>query len=95
MLAAGLDGVEKGMRLADPVEESLYSMDADRILEKGITELPGSLGEALDELERDQVIADALGDHVFSHYVEAKREEWDEYRTQVSGWELDRYLEAY
>ena len=66
MLAAGLDGVEKNMRLADPVEESLYAMEADRILEKGITELPGTLGEALDELEKDEVIADALGNHVFT-----------------------------
>jgi glutamine synthetase len=95
MLAAGLDGIEKGLRLADPVEESLYAMDADRIIERGITELPGSLGEALDELERDEVIAEALGDHVYRHYIEAKREEWDEYRTQVSQWELERYLEAY
>ena len=83
MIAAGLDGVEKGMALAEPVEESLFEMDAARIAEKGIRELPGTLGEALDELERDEVIRDALGDHVFSHYVEAKRSEWDEYRTQV------------
>jgi glutamine synthetase len=95
MLAAGIDGIEKEMTLADPVEESLYAMDAERIVEKGITELPGSLGEALDEMEKDTVIAEALGDHVFSRYVEAKREEWDEYRTQVTQWEMQRYLEAY
>ena len=51
--------------------------------------------EAIDELERDSVIAEALGDHVLSHYIAAKRAEWDEYRTQVTGWELDRYLEAF
>jgi glutamine synthetase len=95
MLAAGLDGVEKKMELADPVEESLYAMDAGRIKERGIKELPGTLAEAIDELEADAVISEALGDHVLSHYVEAKREEWDSYRTQVTQWEIDRYLEAF
>jgi glutamine synthetase len=95
MIAAGLDGVERGLVLSEPVEESLFEMDAARIAEKGIRELPGTLGEAIDELERDPVIGEALGDHVLTHYVSAKRAEWDEYRTQVTGWELDRYLEAY
>jgi glutamine synthetase len=95
MVAAGLDGVEKGLQLSDPVEESLFEMDASRIAEKGIRELPGTLGDAIDELEKDPVICEALGDHVLSHYVEAKRAEWDEYRTQVSQWELERYLEAF
>jgi len=95
MIAAGLDGVERGLTISEPVEESLFEMDAERIAEKGIRELPGTLGEAIDELERDSVIAEALGDHVMTHYVSAKRAEWHEYRTQVTGWELDRYLEAY
>jgi glutamine synthetase len=95
MLAAGLDGVEKNMKLADPVEESLFEMTADRVKEKGIIEMPGSLGEAVEELARDEVIAEALGDHVFTHYVDAKREEWAEYNNQITQWELDRYLEAY
>ncbi len=95
MIAAGLDGVEKGMKLADPVEESLFEMDASTIAAKGIRELPGTLGEALDELEGDSVIRDALGDHVFSHYLAAKRAEWDEYRTQVSDWEVERYLDEF
>jgi glutamine synthetase len=95
MIAAGLDGVERGLTLGEPVEESLFEMDATRIAEKGIRELPGTLGEAIDELEADAVIGAALGDHVLSHYVAAKRAEWDEYRTQVSGWELQRYLEMF
>jgi glutamine synthetase len=95
MIAAGLDGVERGLVLSEPIEESLFEMDAGRIAEKGIRELPGTLGEAIDELESDPVIGEALGDHVLTHYVNAKRSEWDEYRTQVTGWELDRYLEAY
>ena len=95
MIAAGLDGVEKGLVLGDPVEESLFEMDAATIAAKGIRELPGTLGDAIVELEADPIIRDALGDHVFNHYVEAKRAEWDEYRTQVSDWEVERYLEMF
>lgn len=95
LIAAGLDGVERGLQLGEPVEESLFEMDAARIAEKGIRELPGTLGEAIEELDRDEVIREALGDHVYSHFVEAKRAEWDEYRTQVSQWEIERYLESF
>ena len=95
MLAAGLDGIEKEMELGEPVEESLFEMEAERIAEKGIKELPGTLGEAIAELEADKVVADALGDHVLTRYIEAKRAEWDEYRTQVTSWEVDRYLDAF
>jgi glutamine synthetase len=95
MVAAGLDGVEKGLALGEPVEESLFEMDAATIAARSIRELPGTLGEALDELSRDEVIRDALGDHVYSHFVEAKRAEWNEYRTQVSEWEVERYLELF
>ncbi len=95
MIAAGLDGIEKGMTLGDPIEESLFEMDAATIAAKGIRELPGTLGEAVDELERDPVIGEALGDHVLNHYVEAKRADWNEYRMQVSNWEIDRYLDAF
>ena len=95
MIAAGLDGVEKGLPLSDPVEESLFEMDAARVSERGIKELPGTLGEAMDELRADPVICEALGEHVLEHYLEAKQAEWDAYRTQVTQWELDRYLEAF
>jgi glutamine synthetase len=95
MIAAGLDGVEKAMTLADPVEESLFEMDRATIAAKSIKELPGTLAEALDELERDEVIREALGDHVYSHFLEGKRAEWDDYRTQVSDWEVERYLDQF
>jgi len=95
MIAAGLDGVERGLALPEPVEESLFEMDAALIAERGIRELPGSLGEALDELAADDVIRAALGDHVFHHYLDAKRTEWDEYRVQVSDWEVERYLDQF
>jgi glutamine synthetase len=54
--------------------------------------LPGSLAEALDEMERSELVAEALGEHVFEWFVRNKRAEWQEYKTQVSQWELDRYL---
>jgi glutamine synthetase len=95
MIAAGLDGVERGLKLGDPVEESLFEMDAATIAAKGIRELPGTLGEAIDELEADSVITEALGDHVLSHFVEAKRAEWNEYSSQVTDWEVERYLEEF
>ena len=57
--------------------------------------MPGTLGEAIEELERDKVIRDALGDHMYGHFVDAKRAEWNEYRTQVSQWELERYLDEF
>ena len=95
LIAAGLDGIERGLSLDPPVEESLFEMDAARIAEQGIREMPGSLGEALEELERDAVVREALGEHVFGHYLEAKRAEWDAFRLHVSQWELDRYLEAF
>ncbi len=95
MIAAGLDGVEKGLSLSDPVEESLFEMDAARVSERGIKELPGTLGEAMEELRSDPIICEALGEHVLEHYLEAKQAEWDAYRTQVTQWELDRYLEAF
>jgi glutamine synthetase len=77
------------------VEESLFEIDAARIAEMGIREMPGSLGEAIDELERDAVVREALGEHVYGHFIEAKRAEWNDFRLHVSQWELDRYLEAF
>jgi glutamine synthetase len=94
MIAAGLDGVERGLVLSEPVEESLFEMDASRVAERGIAELPATLGEAIEELKADAVVCEALGDHVLEHYVEAKSAEWNEYRSQVTQWEIDRYLEA-
>ena len=95
MIAAGLDGIEKKMVLPDPVEESLYEMDAVRVAQHGIRELPGSLEEAIAEMKADPVVTGALGDHVLTHFLDAKQAEWDDYRTHVSDWELKRYLEQY
>jgi glutamine synthetase len=95
MLAAGLDGIERKLTPPEPVEENLYHFDAAKLASRKIRQLPGTLREALDELQADKVIAEALGEHVFERFVEAKTEEWDEYRMQVTAWEVDRYLEAF
>jgi glutamine synthetase len=95
MLAAGLDGVQRKLPAPDPVEENLYHLDEAKLQSRKIRQLPGTLSEALDELAADEVIREALGDHVFERFVEAKREEWDAYRMQVTGWETARYLEAF
>ncbi len=95
MLAAGLDGIDRDLTPPDPVEENLYHFDAAKLESRHIRQLPGTLREALDELCADPVIGEALGEHVLERFVEAKTEEWDEYRKQVSGWEVERYLEAF
>ncbi|MBX3015539.1 MAG: type I glutamate--ammonia ligase [Caldilineaceae bacterium] len=92
MLAAGLDGIEKRMPPPPPAEEDLYHVDGVRA---GLETLPGDLGEALEELQADEVIQAAMGQHVYERYVEAKTQEWNEYRLYVSQWELDRYLTRY
>jgi glutamine synthetase len=94
MIAAGLDGIERGLTLDEPVEESLFEMDARRLAARGIKELPATLGEALAALKADSVICDALGEHALRVFVDSKTAEWDAYRVQVTPWELDSYLEA-
>ncbi len=94
MLAAGLDGVERKLQVSAPIEESAYEFTPDDLRERGINVLPGSLNEALLELEKDNVLRTALGEHTYNGFVRAKRREWDEYRLQVSPWEWNRYFEV-
>jgi glutamine synthetase len=95
MLAAGLDGIEKEMELPPPVEENLYHFTDEDLQRRDVGTLPTTLGEAIAELEADEVISDALGGHVFERLVEAQRQEWDAFRLHVTEWERDRYLEQY
>ena len=95
MLAAGLDSVEKNMRLADPVEESLYAMEADSHPREGHHRAPWEPRRGARRAREGPGHRRCSRQPRLHHYLEAKRDEWDEYRTQVSGWELDRYLEAY
>jgi glutamine synthetase len=95
LIHAGLDGIENDLDCDDPVRENIYEFDEQKREEYGITTLPSNLGEAIDALESDEVIQDALGEHVYENFVEAKRQEHDDYRIDVSEWELDRYLETF
>ena len=94
-LAAGLDGIEKGMTPPPEVVENIYAMDTDTRKAHGIYNLPGSLEEAIWELEGDQLILDTLGEHVAANYLAGKRREWEEYRTRVSSWEREKYIINY
>jgi len=94
-LKAGLDGIKRGLMPPEPVEGNIYRMTAAEREEWGIASLPGSLAEAIQALEQDAVILDALGPHVASRYLEAKKIEWEVYRTQITPWELQEYLMKY
>jgi glutamine synthetase len=92
LLHAGLEGIEHGYELPDPMETNLYHLTPAQREERGIVALPETLGEAIDELAHSEVARKALGPHIFDRYVELKRKEWDDYRVQLTQWELDRYL---
>ncbi len=92
MLAAGLEGIKNNYELPTAIEEDIFEMSAQRRKEVGIESLPGSLGEAIACTENSKLVREALGDHIFENFLENKRIEWDEYRTQVTKWELDKYL---
>ncbi|MDX9953235.1 MAG: glutamine synthetase family protein [Anaerolineae bacterium] len=94
MLAAGLDGIEKGLTPPEMVNEDLYHFDEAELKRRNIRTLPGTLAEALDELEKDEVILNTLGAPIVETFLRAKRAEWEEYRIQVTPWELERYLET-
>jgi glutamine synthetase len=95
MIHAGLDGIENDLDCPDPVRENIYDFDEETRQEYGIDALPPNLGAAVDALEEDEVIMDALGPHVSEKFVEAKNQEFKEYIADVSDWELDRYLEKF
>jgi len=95
LLNAGIDGIERDLEAPDPVRENIYDFDEAKREEYGIETLPGNLGEAIEALENDEVILDGLGPHVSDKFIEAKTAEYDEYRIDVSQWELDEYLEKF
>ena len=91
-LAAGLDGIEKGMTPPAEVTENIFAMSAEERKAKGIESLPGSIKEAVDLMLEDKLICDTLGEHVVPQYTAGKYAEWDDYRTHVTDWELKKYL---
>ena len=95
MLQAGLDGVKDDLTPARPVEENVYQLDDESLAKKNIRVLPTSLQEALDELKKDKLIRNVLGEHLFEKYVDIKTKEWDEFKKQVTNWEIETYLDIF
>jgi glutamine synthetase len=92
MLAAGLEGIEKEYEIPAPIEENVYEMTEEERKRRNIGTLPGSLLEAIKLTEESEVVRKALGDHVFDAFIKNKKIEWELYRSQVTGYELDKYL---
>jgi glutamine synthetase len=95
LIHAGLDGIERDLDCPDPIRENIYEFDEAKREEYGIDTLPGTLSQAVGELEEDAVVQDALGPHVSEKFIEAKKQEAAEYGLEVTDWELDRYLETF
>ena len=94
-LKAGLDGIKNKITPPASTDKNIYHMTEAELAAEGITSLPTDLYEAVQEMKQDQVVREALGEHIFQRYVEAKLIEWDRFRIQVHPWELDEYLEKY
>jgi glutamine synthetase len=92
LLAAGLKGIQEGYELSAELTENLAEMTPSQMTKLGLERLPGSLAEAVDVMENSQLVADALGEHVFEWFLRNKRAEWSDYKTHVSQFELQRYL---
>lgn len=95
ILKAGLHGIEEEIDPPNPVDEDIYNMSSNAKREKKIDSLPSSLGRALDALEEDQLIQEALGPHITEKFIQAKREEEREYKASVGKWELKKYMSYY
>jgi glutamine synthetase len=92
ILAAGLKGIDDGYELPPEAAANLYEYTPEMLLADSIESLPGNLNEAIAEMERSELVAETLGEHVFEWFIRNKRAEWADYKTQVSQFELDRYL---
>lgn len=95
MLASGLDGIERQLDSGEPVNRNIFVMSQREKKRLRIHQLPSSLAEALDHLEKDSLLRSALGDHIFDHFVFNKRTEWAEYIKEIHDWEIKRYLDRY
>ena len=92
ILAAGLKGIDEGYELPPELTANLYEMTEQERLAEGVDALPGSLSDAIKEMEKSELVAEALGEHVFEWFIRNKRAEWTEYKRQVTPFELARYL---
>jgi glutamine synthetase len=92
MLAAGLEGIDKGYKLPKPIEENIFHMSANEKTKLQIETLPNSLENAIREFEKSELIRKTLGDHIWEKLIANKKLEWDQYRIHVSQHEVDKYL---
>ena len=92
LLAAGLKGIESGYELPPGADDDVWALSNAERRAMGLTPLPASLNQAITAMERSELVAETLGEHVFDFFLRNKRSEWDDYRRQVSMYELDRYL---
>jgi glutamine synthetase len=92
LIRAGLDGIRRRLEPPPSVNRNIYKLGAAERTALGIKRLPRTLEEALEAMENDHLMEEALGEHVYTHFLDAKRIEWDIYTSQVSNWELDQYL---
>ncbi|MEM1659136.1 MAG: glutamine synthetase family protein [Candidatus Jordarchaeales archaeon] len=92
MLKAALEGIKHKIEPPEPIEEDIYHFDDAKLKELYIDTLPGSLGEAIEYASKSKLLKEALGEHVYTKYLEAKRREWEEFRTAVTDWEIKKYL---
>ena len=92
MLHAGLEGIEKGYELPEPMEQNLYHLTPEEREQRGIEQLPETLGEAIEIAAESELVLRILGEHTFKRFIEIKRQEWEEYRVQVTPWEIERFL---
>ena len=95
MLNSGLDGVKNKLTPPPSVDKDIFKMSPAEMEEVGIKVMPGSLKEAIEELKKNPIAEATLGSHIFNKYIEAKEDEWDRYRTAVTDWELEEYLDIY
>lgn len=95
VLMAGLEGIEKQIEPPPELSGNAYEMEESDLEKMSAGKLPTWLGEALDEYEKDELIYKTLGNHAFEHYLKVKREEWNDYNSEVHNWEIERYLELY
>ena len=91
-LAAGLEGIRENLVPPAPVSGNLYRLTEEELRDANIEILPRTLGEAIQELQKDSFLLNVLGSHLSEKYIEAKSEEWNEYCTRITDWELNRYL---
>lgn len=94
-LAAGLDGIKNQLTPPDSIDRNVFELSAEERQKLGVRSLPANLNEAICELEKSEFVRDVLGEHISKKYIAAKKAEWDDYRTQVTQWELDQYLYRY